>query len=174
MPQYRKPPVQTGGRPGSPMPSDENFSIETTTMRLKSLKLRRSDSTERVNDQTSPSASKDSVDLPPSLGPSGRVRHDERGVVVWDWAVATGEFAKLSATHVMRKLDVGVLSIEETHRAIKAMKPVGRDAGGGGDPYNTRGAGQRTGEAAKRQGITGSADRPRDGSVLDQLTGKKK
>jgi hypothetical protein len=172
---YRKPPLQQTRTETAPPSTDPiPFSIETTTMRLKSLKLRRSDPTERASGSAGSPASQDSMDLPQCLGPSGRVRHDERGRAVWDWAVATGEFAKLSATHVMRKLDVGELSIEETHRAIKAMKPVGRDAGGGGDPYNTRGAGKRTGEAAKRQGITGSADRPRDASVLDQLTGKKK
>jgi hypothetical protein len=146
------------------------YSIETTTMRLKSLRLRRSETPERTSEAT-PSA-RDTVQLPASLGPSGRVRHDERGRAVWDWAVATGEFAKLSATNVMRKLEVGELSIEETQRAIKAMKPIGRDQGGGGDPYNTRGAGKRTGEAAKRQGVTGAPDRPRS-HVLDQLTGKK-
>jgi hypothetical protein len=94
-------------------------------------------------------------------------------MAVWDWAVATGEFATLSATNMLRKLDVGNLAIEDTQRTAKPMQPVGRDQGGGGDPYNTRGAGQRTGEAAKRQGVTGAADRPRS-SVLDQLTGKKK
>jgi hypothetical protein len=171
MPEYRKPPFEKSSRADPAPPSTDAipFSIETTTMRLKSLKLRRSESAEGRVDP----ATRDSVDLPQSLAPAGRVRHDERGVAVWDWAVATGEFATLSATNVMRKLDVGELSIEETQRAIKAMKPVGRDQGGGGDPYNTRGAGQRTGEAAKRQGVTGSAERPRASSVLNQLTGKK-
>lgn len=149
------------------------FSIETTTMRLKSLKLRRAEQAERAVQEQGTPASKDSDDAPVNMANAGRVRHDERGVAVWDWAVATGEFATLSATNVMRKLDFGDLKIEETQRSVKAMQPVGRDQGGGGDPYNTRGAGQRTGEAAKRQGITGAADRPRN-SVLDQLTGKKK
>jgi hypothetical protein len=179
MPDYRKPPIRQNARAGAgsgtALPPEDSgpFSIETTTMRLKSLRLQRAENGESPIQEKLGVLSRDSLDLPSSPGPSGRVRHDERGVAVWDWAVATGEFAKLSATNVMRKLDLGELSIEETQRAIKAMKPVGRDAGGGGDPYNTRGAGKRTGEAAQRQGVTGSPNRPRPGSVLAQLTGKK-
>ena len=105
-------------------------------------------------------------------GPAGRVRHDERGMAVWDLAVASGEFAALSATNIMKKLEVSDLKLDETQRSVPALKPVGRDVGGGGDPYNQRGSGQRPGEAAKRQGVTGSPDRPRN-NVLDQLTGKK-
>jgi hypothetical protein len=175
MPEYRKPTMEKPHR-AEPAAVDTDsipFSIETTTMRLKSLKLRRAESVDKALEARLDPAPKDSIDLPDSLPPSGRVRHDERGMAVWDWAVATGEFATLSATNVMRKLDPGNLAIEETQRSVKAMEPVGRDKGGGGDPYNTRGAGQRSGEAAQRQGVTGSADRPRN-SVLDQLTGSKK
>ncbi len=49
MPDRRKPPGDSGSRPGSrpdgaPLPSDSGgFSIETTTMRLKSLRLRRAE-----------------------------------------------------------------------------------------------------------------------------------
>jgi hypothetical protein len=103
--------------------------------------------------------------------PAGRVRHDERGRAVWDWAVASGEYAKLSATNMMKKLDIADLKIEETQRAMRALAaPQGRDVGGGGDPYNQRGSGQRPGEAGQRQGVTGSPDRNK---VLDQLLGKK-
>jgi hypothetical protein len=177
MPEYRKP---SPDKPGSAEPASIDsdsipFSIETTTMRLKSLKLRRAETPVNApgGEREREGTSKDSVERTAPSGPSGRVRHDERGMAVWDWAVATGEFATLSATNMLRKLDVDDLAIEETQRTAKPMEPVGRDQGGGGDPYNTRGAGQRTGEAAKRQGVTGAADRPR-GSVLDQLTGKKK
>jgi hypothetical protein len=106
--------------------------------------------------------------------PAGRVRHDERGMAVWDWAVASGEFAALSATNMMKKLSIDDLKIEETQTALRALaQPVGRDVGGGGDPYNQRGSGQRPGEASQRQGVTGSPDRPRN-SVLNQLLGPKK
>jgi hypothetical protein len=171
MPDRRKPPFEKSSRhDGAPLPSDSGgFSIETTTMRLKSLTLRRSES----GQPESPRESRDEndTDLPRSSGPSGRVRHDERGMAVWDWAVATGEFATLSATRAMKKLSIDDLQIEEPTPAKLTVAPQGRDVGGGGDPYNQRGSGQRPGEAAKRQGVTGSADR---GAVLDQLLGNKK
>jgi hypothetical protein len=163
----RKWPFEPSTRPdGAPLPADSGgFSIETTTMRLKSLKLRREEVvTQPVEPKPAEAASRGGV-------VAGRVRHDDRGMAVWDWAVATGEFATLSATNAMKKLEIGDLQIEETQRA-RAIQPQGRDVGGGGDPYNQRGSGQRPGEAGKRQGITGSPDR-RTQSVLDQLTGKK-
>ena len=170
MPDRRKPPYEKSSRPdGAPLPEDSGgFSIETTTMRLKSLTLRRSGNNAEAEAKAS---REESVDMSSGSRPSGRVRHDERGMAVWDWAVATGEFAALSATRAMKKLSIEDLKIEESSPAKLTVAPQGRDVGGGGDPYNQRGSGQRPGEAAKRQGVTGSADR---GAVLDQLLGKKK
>jgi hypothetical protein len=172
MPQYRKPPVHTSSRPdGAPLPSDSGgFSIESTTLRLKSLRLRRAESEKEQADRLA-SEKADSLNKPGG-GPSGRVRHDERGVAVWDWAVATGEFATLSTTLALKKLEVADLQIED-HKPLELKREVsGRDKAGGSDPYNQRGSGKRQGEAAQRQGITGSADRDRT-SVLDQLLGSK-
>ena len=167
MPDHRRWPLEKSSRAeGAPLPADSGgFSIETTTMRLKSLKLRREEVVTQPAEQA-PAAAASRGDVP-----AGRVRHDDRGMAVWDWAVATGEFATLSATNAMKKLEIGELQIEETTRA-RTLQPQGRDVGGGGDPYNQRGSGQRPGEAAKRQGVTGSPDRHAT-SVLDQLTGKK-
>ena len=178
MPDYRKPPHQPKSRhenaARSATPDDSGgFSIESTTMRLKSIKLRRN---EAEVGEARGAAPKEAVPekFLHSDRPAGRVRHDERGMAVWDWAVASGEFAALSATNMMKKLSIDDLKIEETQRAVRALaKPVGRDVGGGGDPYNQRGSGQRPGEAAQRQGVTGSPDRPRN-SVLNQLLGPKK
>ncbi|MEO8064232.1 MAG: hypothetical protein ABI821_15970 [Pseudomonadota bacterium] len=171
MPDRRKPPFEKSSRhEGAPLPSDSGgFSIETTTMRLKSLTLRRSESVKAAVEPKSPG--EDADDMRRGGGPSGRVRHDERGMAVWDWAVATGEFATLSATRAMKKLSLEDLQIEEPTPSKLKVAPQGRDVGGGGDPYNQRGSGQRPGEAGKRQGVTGSADRA---AVLDQLLGKKK
>src|SRR6185503_5562477 len=168
---------RSGGRhDGAPLPSDSGgFSIESTTMRLKSMRLRRAENERQEAERLAPPKS-DPVDMPRSDRPAGRVRHDERGVAVWDWAVATGEFATLSATHMLKKLEVADLKIEETQKnqgPKLSLKEAGRDKGGGFDPYNQRGSGKREGEAAKRQGITGAKDRDRAG-VLDQLLGKKK
>ena len=124
-------------------------------------------------------------------------------MAVWDWAAASGEVAGLSATNVMRKLDVSGLSIEQTQRSLQAMQPAGRNAAVGADPYNTRSAGsedgadpynphkrsgvpvpdgdpynqrgsiQRTAPPMKRPVPTAPVKRPGT-SVLSQLVGKKK
>jgi hypothetical protein len=179
MPQRPKPPIDKSSRSGNrheavTMPADSpGFSIETTTMRLKSLKLRRADvADQQISDAIKPTKTHDSKDMQ-SGGPSGRVRHDERGVAVWDWAVASGEFCTLSTSLALKKLEVADLKIED-HKPIELKPEVsGRDKAGGFDPYNQRGSGKRQGEAAQRAGVTGSPTRER-GSVLDQLTGKKK
>jgi len=177
MPDRRKPPVDSRSRPESAqLPSDSvDFSIESTTMRLKSMKLRRAE-IEKQEAERQAAGKGDTVRLPRADDkPAGRVRHDERGMAVWDWAVATGEFAALSATSALKKLDLDELKIEETGRTAPALslEKSGRDKGGGFDPYNQRGSGKRQGEAATRQGVTGSKERD-SAAVLDQLLGKKK
>ena len=179
MPDRRKPEGDSGSRTGSrpeaaSVPDDSMpFSIETTTMRLKSLKVRRAEvATQAVDSAVKSALARDSVD---SLGggPAGRVRHDERGKAVWDWAVATGEFATLSTSIALKKLEVADLKIEDHKPAELKLETTGRDKAGGFDPYNQAGSGKREGEAAQRAGVTGSPQRPRT-SVLDQLTGNKK
>jgi hypothetical protein len=172
-----KPPVEKSSRSGSrhegaTMPADSpGFSIETTTMQLKSLKLRRAEvADQQISDAIKPTRTQDAMDMPGN-GPAGRVRHDERGVAVWDWAVATGEFCTLSTTVALKKLEVADLKIEEHKPAGLKLEVSGRDKAGGFDPYNQRGSGKREGEAAQRAGLTGSPERR---SVLDQVTDKKK
>ena len=69
---------------------------------------------------------------------SGRVRHDDRGTAVWDWALDTGVFEATSPTGLMRRLAVADLKMQESPGL--SLAATGRDAGGGGDPYNFRGA----------------------------------
>lgn len=139
MPDHRKP-TQPGNRAeGAPPSADLEFSIETTTMRLKSLKLRRAEAADKALDEQLRTPSHGEPAEPPrDPGGIGRVRHDERGMAVWDWAAAAGETAALSATNVMRKLDVSGLSIEQTERSLKALQPGGAPEATtkGGDPYN--------------------------------------
>lgn len=171
MSEHRKPPHEQSSRPeGAKLSSDTGgFSLETTQMRLKSLRVRRTEKAEaELEKKVAPAPS---VESSGTDRPAGRVRHDERGMAVWDWAVATGEFATLSATHMMKKLAIEDLKVEEPSHPKLSIQPQGRDVGGGGDPYNQRGSGQRAGESAKRQGVTGNRDKA---AVLDQLIGKKK
>ena len=69
---------------------------------------------------------------------TGRVRHDDRGTAVWDWALGTGVFDALSSSGLLRHLDVAELKMQESPGLALAV--ASRDAGGGGDPYNFRGA----------------------------------
>jgi hypothetical protein len=75
------------------------------------------------------------------LPASGRVRHDDRGTAVWDWALGTGVFDALSSSGLIRRLDVADLKVQESPGLALAV--AGRDAGGGGDPYNFRGVESR-------------------------------
>jgi len=180
MPDHRKPPVESGSRTGrndrATMSSDSGkFSIETTTMRLKSLRLRRAEvANQGVAEAVKAATSRSSEGSPgaPRSGPSGRVRHDERGVAVWDFSVASGEYDTLSTSVALKKLEVADLKIDDHKPAEPKLTVTGRDKAGGFDPYNQRGTGKRQGEAAQRAGITGSP--ARYGPVVDQLTGKKK
>jgi hypothetical protein len=174
MPDHRKPATSSSRTDNAPPPADGGFSIETTTMRLKSLKLRRTEAADKALDEQLRGRLGDQVEMPAQSGPTGRVRHDERGMAVWDCAAASGEVAGLSASNVMRKLDVSGLSIEQTQRSLKAMQTTGRDVGGGSDPYNQRGYVQRTAPPMKRPAPTTTPVKPSGASVLDQLTGKKK
>lgn len=175
MPDNRKPPLGSSGRSDAAPPQADSagFSIESTTMRLKSMRLRRAES-EKQEAERLVADKGDTVKLSrPDDRPAGRVRHDERGMAVWDWAVASGEFEALSATSALKKLELGNLKIEDTHRDAPklSLEKAGRDKGGGFDPYNQRGSGKRQGEAATRAGVTGAKDRE---AVLEQLLGKKK
>ena len=183
-----------------------NFSIESTTLRLKSLKQRRAEEADReLEARLRQTSGEDDTDSPASRerGPVGRVRHDERGMAVWDMAVASGEFAKLSATNVMRKLSVDDLAIEQTQRSVKAIDPGSRETGfdpynqrrdaaragtqfsrSGGNPYDPGASGdpynQRAGATPKRPApvnrpVPGKPEaKPSTSPVLDQLTGRKK
>jgi len=141
MPDYRKPPVQPGGRADSAPPpaGASDHSIESTTMRLKSIRLRRREKELMEAHRLESERKADEVKraVVEAIQPSGRVRHDERGMAVWDLAIATGEFSTLSATSALKKLDVGELKIEETTRVgTLSVDKAGRDKGGGFDPYN--------------------------------------
>ena len=81
---------------------------------------------------------------------SGRVRHDERGAAVWDCGVDTGVLEVLTASAVMRRLDVADLKLQESPGL--ALSLAGRDAGGGGDPYNVGCANERA-SASRRSRI---------------------
>jgi hypothetical protein len=50
---------------------------------------------------------------PVAANQSGRVKHDERGNAVWEWAVATGAFTVETSTQRLKKLENPTLSLAE-------------------------------------------------------------
>jgi hypothetical protein len=76
-----------------------------------------------------------------TTGSGGRVRHDDRGNAVWDYSLDTGEFDALSSSGLIRHLDIADLKMQGSPGFSPPI--AGRDAGGGGDPYNFRGADSR-------------------------------
>ena len=145
-------------------------------MRLKSLRLRRRE--EELMEQHREDSQRKTIEakraVVDAVQPSGRVRHDERGMAVWDLAIATGELHTLSATSALKKLHVGDLKIEDTTR-VDALSPdkVSRDKGGGFDPYDRRPNARAPGAASQPAGVTGAKASDRQ-TVMDQLLGKKK
>ena len=71
----------------------------------------------------------------PAAGPSGRVRHDERGNAVWDWIKDTGRSAIDATSRLLKKLEVPHLQVEDKKDEELRIQSD-RDPGGGSDPYN--------------------------------------
>lgn len=84
---------------------------------------------------------------------SGRVRFDERGQAVWEWAVQTGMFDRNASTQRIRALTETPVNLEITDAPPTPPKPVAKPATGnpyeraatarpgakeptGGDPYS--------------------------------------
>ena len=66
----------------------------------------------------------------PHNSPSGRVAHDERGNAVWNFS---SESEAEDPGHLLKKLDVPGLSVDDPSKDKKSEKPA---PGGGYDPYN--------------------------------------
>ena len=71
----------------------------------------------------------------PDPGPSGRVRHDERGNAIWDWLKDTGRNAFEATSRLLKKLEAPHLDVEDTKDQELRLESD-RDPGGGYDPYN--------------------------------------
>lgn len=59
---------------------------------------------------------------------TGRVKHDERGNAVWEWAISTGSFGADAASHRLKKLDVPTLTVADdapTPLDVAKSNPLG-------------------------------------------------
>jgi hypothetical protein len=71
---------------------------------------------------------------------SGRVKFDDRGNAVWEWAVSTGSFATDVSTARLKKLENHTLSLaddEPPPRANHIVKPNPKGVVQGYSPYDS-------------------------------------
>jgi hypothetical protein len=68
-------------------------------------------------------------------GPTGKVRHDERGNAVWDWLAQTSRVCIEATSRLLKKLETPELKIEEKKDEQLRIMPD-PSTGGGYDPYN--------------------------------------
>jgi hypothetical protein len=85
---------------------------------------------------------------------SGRVKFDDRGNAVWEWAVTTGSFATDVSTARLKKLENQTLSLADDAPppASNIVKPNPKGAVQGYSPYDS-GLLAKTGRAAKKKDL---------------------
>jgi hypothetical protein len=86
-------------------------------------------------------------------GKAGRIVHDERGNAIWSWIKETSRAAIESTSHLLKKLEVPELTMEDTQNNELKLESD-RDAGGGYNPYGGSTSG---GKAASPRGGSGGA-----------------
>ncbi len=84
-------------------------------------------------------------------GRAGRIVHDERGNAIWSWIKETSRAAIESTSHLLKKLEVPELKMEDT-RNNELKLESDRDEGGGYNPYGGSTSG---GKAASPRGSGG-------------------
>lgn len=73
-----------------------------------------------MSDETMPRIPKPPA---PSERSSGRVRFDDRGQAIWEWAVRTGLFDRNASTQRIKKLTESPLSLEKSGAAAANQSP---------------------------------------------------
>lgn len=69
---------------------------------------------------------------------SGRIKHDDRGNAIWEWAATTGAVALETSTQSLRKLDNPSLSLlDDSRPANTLVKENPRGAVQGYSPYDS-------------------------------------
>jgi hypothetical protein len=98
----------------------------------------------RENPKAKPDAGDGSGDpLPKREAPvtsnnTGRVKFDDRGNAIWEWAVTTGEFGTEVSTQQLKKLENPTLSLaDDAPTPIDAVKRNPKGAAHGYSPYDS-------------------------------------
>ena len=95
-------------------------------------------------------------------GRTGRVVHDERGNAVWRWVKEAGRSAIDSTSHLLKRLEVPELQVEDSDNNPLSLE-ADRDAGGGYDPYGSSSPAKplagKAGSGADRGGPGSSSSR---------------
>jgi hypothetical protein len=69
---------------------------------------------------------------------SGRVKHDDRGNAIWEWAVSTGAFTAETSTQRLKKLDNPTLSLaDDAPVSIETVKKNPLGTVKGYSPYDS-------------------------------------
>jgi hypothetical protein len=82
--------------------------------------------------------------------PTGRVRFDDRGNAVWEWAVGTGAFGREVSTARLKKLENSTLSLaEDAPTPVETVRanPLGMKKGY--NPYDSGKLGKQQGPRKK-------------------------
>lgn len=90
-------------------------------------------------------------DVPIAQNVSGRVKHDDRGNAIWEWAVATGKFGAETSAQTLKKLDNAMLSLADnvpTPLELVKRNPLGTVKGY--SPYDSGVLAKKKGEPRKK------------------------
>jgi hypothetical protein len=90
-------------------------------------------------------------DVPIAQNVTGRVKHDDRGNAIWEWAVATGKFDGEASAQRLKKLDSAMLSLADpvpTPLELVTRNPLGTVKGY--SPYDSGVLAKKKGEPRKK------------------------
>jgi len=89
---------------------------------------------------------------------SGRVKFDERGNAIWEWAISTGAFTRDASTERLKKLENPGLSLaDDAPTPFDKVKPNPQGVVKGYNPYDSGKLG-RSGQPSKRRDLRKLSD----------------
>jgi hypothetical protein len=105
----------------------------------------------RTADGSAAAAAPSRRNAPVTQNVTGRIKHDDRGNAIWEWAVATGKCGVETAAQRLKKLDNATLSLAEdapTPLELVRRNPLGTVKGY--SPYDSGVLAKKQGEPRKK------------------------